>query len=121
MCQTSTHRVSFALAHEDLGDAKVADLDDHLVLVQQDVLRLEVPVQDELVVHVVQRQQDLHKEVHDGVLVQQRVAALLYVVGQGSTLLDNRANINTTMYTPQVTLMMYKSRTMTCIAWLNRI
>ena len=81
---TQTHRVRLALAHEDLGDAEVSDLDDHLVLVQQDVLGLEVAVQDQLVVHVVHGQQDLHEEVQDGVLVQQGVAALLDVVGQGS-------------------------------------
>lgn len=82
--ETGTHGVRFAFADEDFGDAKVADLHDHLVLVQQNILRLEVPVQDELVVHVVEGQQDLHKEVKDGVLVQQRVAALLDVVSQGA-------------------------------------
>ena len=55
------------------------------MLVQQDVLRLKVTVQDQLVVHVVHGQQDLHEEVQDGVLVQQGVAALLDVVGQGSS------------------------------------
>lgn len=35
-----THRVGFALAAQDFGDAKVSNLDDHAVLVQQNVLSL---------------------------------------------------------------------------------
>ena len=54
------------------------------MLVQQDVLGLEVAVQDQLVVHVVHGQQDLHEEVQDGVLIQQGVAALLDVVRKGA-------------------------------------
>ena len=52
--KNSAHRVRFAFADEDFGDAKVPDFDDHLVLVQKNILRLEVPVQDEFVVDVVQ-------------------------------------------------------------------
>lgn len=81
----SLHRVRFALADEDFGDAEVSDFDDHLVLVEQDVLRLEVTVQNEFVVHVVEGQQDLHKEVKDGVLIQEGVTALLDVLSQSST------------------------------------
>lgn len=57
------HRVGLALATKDLGDAEVPDLDNHAMFVQKDVLSLEVPVQDEMGVHVVQCEQDLHKEV----------------------------------------------------------
>lgn len=39
-------------------------------------------MQDELVVDVIESQQDLHKEVQDGVFIQQRVAALLNVLSQ---------------------------------------
>lgn len=82
---TPAHRVRFALADKYFGDAEVTDFDYHLVLVEKNILRLQVPVQDEFVVHVVQGEQDLHKEVKDGVFVQQGVTALLYVVSQGST------------------------------------
>lgn len=75
-----THRVSFAFADKDFGDAKVTDFDDHLVLVKKNILCLKVPVQDEFIVHMVQSEQDLYKEVKDGVLIQQGVTALLYVV-----------------------------------------
>lgn len=78
------HRVGLALAAKDLGDAKVANLDDHAMFVQKDVLGLEVPVQDEMGVHMMQRQQDLHKEVQDGLLLQQGVTALLDELGQGA-------------------------------------
>lgn len=47
------------------------------MLVQEDVLSLQVTVQDLLGVHVVEGQEDLHKEVQDGVLIQQGVAALV--------------------------------------------
>lgn len=50
----SAHRVSFALADKDFGDAKIANFDDHLVLVKKDILCLKVSVQDKLVVDVVQ-------------------------------------------------------------------
>lgn len=73
----ATHRVGFALAAQDFGDAKVSDLDDHAMLVQEDVLGLQVTVQDLLGVHVVQGQEDLHEEVQDGVLIQQGIAALV--------------------------------------------
>lgn len=63
------HRVGLALAAKDLGDAKVTDLNNHAVFVKKDVLGLEVPVQDEVGVHVMQREQDLHKEVQDGLLL----------------------------------------------------
>lgn len=66
---TSRHRVGLALAAEDLRDAEVTDLDNHTVLVQKDVLCLEVPMQNEVRVHVVQCQQDLHEEVEDGLLL----------------------------------------------------
>lgn len=82
------HRVSFAFADEDLGDAKVSDFDNHLVFVKKNILSLEVPVQDELVVNVVQGEQDLHKEVKDGVFIQQRVTALLYVVSERPTCIE---------------------------------
>ena len=75
-----THSVSLALADKDFGDPEVPNFDDHLVFVQQDVLGLQVPVQNEFVVHMVESQQDLHKEVQDGVLVQQGVAAFLDVI-----------------------------------------
>lgn len=81
----SDHRVRLALADEDLGDAEVSDFDDHLVLVQQNVLSLEVAVQNQFVVNVVESEQDLHKEVEDGVLVQEGVAALLDVFSQRPT------------------------------------
>lgn len=79
------HRVGLALATKNLGDAEVTNLDNHAVLVQKDVLSLEVPVQDEVGMHVVQREQDLHKEVQDGLLLQQGVTALLDELGQGTT------------------------------------
>ena len=50
----STDRVSFALADEDFGDAEIPNFDDHLVLVEKNILRLQVSVQDEFVVDVVQ-------------------------------------------------------------------
>lgn len=81
----SAYGVSFALADEDFGDAKVTDFDDHLVLVQKNILRLKVTVQDEFIVHMVESEQDLYEEVQDGVLVQQGVTALLYVICQGPT------------------------------------
>lgn len=73
----AAHRVGFAFAAQDFGDAEVSDLDDHAMLVQEDVLGLQVTVQDLLGVHVVQGQENLHKEVQDGVLIQQRIAALV--------------------------------------------
>ena len=79
------HRVSFAFADKDFGDAEVPDFDDHLMLVKKNILCLQVSVQDEFVVHVVQSEQDLYKEVKDGVLIQQGVTAFLYVVSQCST------------------------------------
>lgn len=39
-------------------------------------------MQDEVGVHMMQRQQDLHKEVQDGLLLQQGVAALLDELSQ---------------------------------------
>lgn len=51
------------------------------MLVNQNVLGLQLAMLDELVVHVVQGQQNLDKEVQDGVLIQQGVTALLNVVG----------------------------------------
>lgn len=81
----SRHRVGFALAAKDLGDAKVTDLDDHAVFVKKDVLGLEVPVQDEVGVHMMQRKQNLHKKVQDGLLLQQRIAALLDELSQSAT------------------------------------
>lgn len=83
--RTSKHRVGLALAAKDLRDAKVPDLDDHAVLVKKDVLGLEVPMQDEVCVHMMQRKQDLHKEVKDRLLLQQGVAALLDELSQGAT------------------------------------
>lgn len=47
------------------------------MLVQEDVLGLQVTVQDLLGVHMVQGQEDLHKEVQDGVLIQQGITALV--------------------------------------------
>lgn len=64
------------------------------MLVQKNILRLKIPVQDKFVVDVVQGEQDLYKEVKDGVLVQQRVTALLYVVSQGSTCMKKTRRIN---------------------------
>lgn len=80
-----SHCVSFALATEDLGDAKVPYLDDHVVLVQEDVLSLEVPVEDLLGVDVVEGQEDLDKEVEDGLLVQEGVAPLVDELSQRPT------------------------------------
>lgn len=82
---TSRHRVGLALAAEDLRDAKVTNLDNHAVLVEKDVLGLEVPMQDEVGVHMMQCQQDLHEEVKDGLLLQQGIAALLDELSQGAT------------------------------------
>lgn len=48
-----TYRVSFALTDEDFGDAKVSDFDDHLMLVKENILSLEVSVQDKFVVDMV--------------------------------------------------------------------
>lgn len=78
------HRVGLALAAKDLGDAKVANLYDHAVFVKKDVLGLEVPVQDEVGVYVMQREQDLNKEVQDGLLLQQGITALLDELSQGA-------------------------------------
>lgn len=78
------HRVGLALAAKDLGDAEVANLDDHAVFVKKDVLGLEVPVQDEVGVHVMQCEQDLHKEVQDGLLLQQGITALLDELSKGA-------------------------------------
>lgn len=47
------------------------------MFVQEDVLSLQVAVQDLLGVHVVESQEDLHKEVQDGILIQQGVTALM--------------------------------------------
>lgn len=63
------HRVGLALATKDLGDAEVTNLDNHAVFVKKDVLSLEVPVQDEMGMHMMQCQQDLHKEMQDGLLL----------------------------------------------------
>lgn len=82
---TPRHRVGLALAAKDLGDAEVPDLDNHAVFVKKDVLSLKVPVQDEMGVHVMEREQDLHKEVQDGLLLQQGVTAFLDELSQGAT------------------------------------
>lgn len=82
---TSRHRVGLALAAEDLRDAKVTDLDDHAVFVKKDVLGLEVPMQDEVRVHVMEGKQDLHEEVQDGLLLEQGIAALLDELSQCAT------------------------------------
>lgn len=79
------HRVGLALAAKDLGDAKVTNLDNHAVFVKKDVLGLEVAVQDEVGVHMMQCEQDLYKEVQDGLLLQQRITALLDELSQGAT------------------------------------
>lgn len=79
------HRVGLALAAKDLGDAKVTNLNHHAVFVKKDVLGLEVTVQDEVGVHMMQCEQDLHKEVQDGLLLQERIAALLDELSQGAT------------------------------------
>lgn len=79
------HRVGLALAAKDLGDAKVTDLNNHAVFVKKDVLGLEVPMQDEVGVHMMQCEQDLHKEVQDGLLLQQGITALLDELSQGAT------------------------------------
>lgn len=79
------HRVGLALAAKDLGDAKVANLNDHAVFIKKDVLGLEVPVQDEVGMHMMQCKQDLHKEVKDGLLFQQGITALLDELSQGAT------------------------------------
>lgn len=50
------------------------------MFVQQYVLGLQVPVQNEFVVHMVEGQQNLNEEVQDGVFIQQGVASFLYVV-----------------------------------------
>lgn len=42
-------------------------------------------MQDEVRVHVVQGEQDLHEEVKDGLLLEQGVAALLDELSQGAT------------------------------------
>ena len=42
-------------------------------------------MQDEVGVHMMQRQQDLHKEVQDGLLLQQGITALLDELSQGAT------------------------------------
>lgn len=78
------YRVGLAFAAKDLGDAEVTNLDNHAMLVKKDVLGLEVPVQDEVGVHVMQCKQDLHKEVHDGLLLQQGITALLDELSQGA-------------------------------------
>lgn len=54
--RTSTHCISFTFADKDFGDAKISNFDDHLVLVQKNILCLQVPVQDEFVVNMVQGQ-----------------------------------------------------------------
>lgn len=78
------HRVGLALAAKDLGDAKVSNLDNHAMFVKKDILGFEVPVQDEVGVHVMQCEQDLHKEVQDGLLLQQGITALLDELSQGA-------------------------------------
>lgn len=78
------HRVGLALAAKDLGDAEITNLDNHAMFVKKDVLGLEVPVQDEVCVHVMQCKQDLHKEVQDGLLLQQGITALLDELSQGA-------------------------------------
>ena len=54
------------------------------MFIEKDVLGFKVPVQDEVAVDVMQCQQDLHKEVQDGLLLQQGVTALLDELGQGA-------------------------------------
>lgn len=78
------HRVGLALAAKNLGDAKVSNLDNHAMFVKKDILGFEVPVQDEVGVHVMQCEQDLHKEVQDGLLLQQGITALLDELSQGA-------------------------------------
>lgn len=78
----ATHRVGFTLAAQDFGDAKVSNLDNHTMFVQEDVLSLQVTVQDLFGVHVVKSQEDLHEEVQDGILIQQGITALVNELGQ---------------------------------------
>lgn len=52
--KTLTNCVSFAFADKNFGDAKISNFDNHLVLVKKNILRLQVSVQDKLVVDVVQ-------------------------------------------------------------------
>lgn len=66
---TSTYCISFTFADKDFGDAKISNFDNHLVLVQKNILCLQVSVQDEFVVNVVQGQQNLNKEMKDCVFV----------------------------------------------------
>lgn len=56
-----------------------------MVLVQEDVLSLEVPVQNLLGVDMVQRQQDLHKEVQDSLFIQEGVATFMDELCQCTT------------------------------------
>jgi hypothetical protein len=55
------------------------------VFVKKDVLGLEVPVKDEVGVYMMQGEQDLHKEMQDGLLLQQGIAAFLDELSQGAT------------------------------------
>lgn len=102
------HRVGLALAAKDLGDAKVANLYDHAVFVKKDVLGLEVPVQDEVGVYVMQREQDLNKEVQDGLLLQQGIAALLDELSQGATC--SRKGLVKIQAFPGLRLCFYKTK-----------
>ena len=55
------HGEGFTLAAQHLGDTKIPNLDDVPVLVEQDVLRLEIPVKYLLGVDVLEGEQDLHE------------------------------------------------------------
>ena len=61
-CPPAVSACVFALRAENLGDAEVGNLHPAL-FVEQDILRLDVPVHDALVVRVLQRLADLR---HDG-------------------------------------------------------
>lgn len=102
------HRVGLALAAKDLGDAKVANLYDHAVFVKKDVLGLEVAVQDEVGVYVMQREQDLNKEVQDGLLLQQGITALLDELSQGAAC--SRKGLVKIQAFPGLRLCFYKTK-----------
>ena len=79
------------LAGEDLGDAKVTNLDDIPPLVQHDVLGLEVSVEDVEGVHVVQGNHNLGKDLQYVLLLHELAVPVLEVVKQGTTCVCARA------------------------------
>ena len=57
--------MSFAFAAEDFRDSEISNLDDFAFLVEKNVLRLQVAMQDLFGVHVLKREQELTEEPQD--------------------------------------------------------